>query len=428
MLKAKIPLKRQLSRGLTLVLLLSATLFLLGGWLLLLKPSLDNVAGNQIDRIATRLQTHLLRMEDDSRRLLHLAADWLTEGDLTLDHRSLNRRFMPLLKQYPDYASLRVADPTGNEWMLFRRSDGTWLNRLTKGAESVPTRRFLSWSEDGELQRDERLESDYSPTLRPWYRLTRDARLGQPVWSEIHRFDTSLDPGITTAMRIRVGDDSELLLALDLRLETVAGHLSPRQPGEAAHTVLITEEGRLLGSAGLPAVGDDLPTLQPVLGLDIQPLKLAVKLWLERDGKAPAARLRLHDGELWHLGFRRLVLGERSLWLGTLLPVTEIMPGIHLQLIALGFLLLLTLSAGRLLGRLLARDLSRPLEQLAADCRRIGQLDLAPTPILPNGPREIRELAEAQEAMRARLADAFDQLPNQSRSPAEQSELIGIEK
>ncbi len=414
--KRETTLRRHLGRGISLLVMGTALLFLLGGWLLLLKPSLDSVADDRIGHIATRVQTHLQRLSDDSRRLLQVAADWLNEGDLTLDHASLNRRFMPLLKRHPSYSSLLVADTRGNEWMLFRRSDDTWLNRLTKEVEPEPTRRFLSWDAAGELIRDERLESDYSPLQRPWFRQALKAPQGEPAWTEIYRFHTSRKPGISTAMRVSAGDELELVLGLDLQLEDLAEHIAGLDLGERSHAALITDEGRLLGLTGLSRSNATEYAFQPIIGLDLQPLKKGFELWLEHSDHAPLERLILYQGELWHLGFRRLDLGERNLWLSTFLPVSELIPGIYTHLLALAALLLLTLVGALALGRMVARDLSRPLEQLAAGSRRIGELDFTPAPILPRGPREVRQLALAQEEMRGLLADAHDELLQKNRA------------
>lgn len=421
---AKIPggttLRRRFGRSLSLVVAGTALALLLGGWWLLLKPSIDSIAADRIGRISTRVETHLLRLGEDTDRLLYIAADWLRGDGLALNHRSLNRRFMPLLARFPAYSSLLIAGSGGNEWMLFRRTDGTWLNRLTAGDETDDTRRFLSWKNADTLLKDERLASDYSPLQRPWFRQALESPPGEPVWTEIYRFHTSGKPGITAALRIPGVDDASMVLGLDLQLEDIARYLASLNLGERSHAVLITEEGRLLGSSGLPQ-DDQTPTaaelvFQPVIGLPLQPLKKGFDLWLHRARQPLEDHLTLHHGEIWHLGYRRLQLGERNLWLISFLPLSELVPGLYMHLMALFGLLLLSLFAAIGVSRRTARLLSQPLGQLAANSRRIGELDFASPPPLPDAPYEVRELARAQDRMRDLLSTAHAELVQKNRA------------
>jgi two-component system sensor histidine kinase GlrK len=60
-------------------------------------------------------------------------------------------------------------------------------------------------------------------------------------------------------------------------------------------------------------------------------------------------------------------------------------------------------------ARWMARGVTRPLELLALQARRVGQADFSPIAPLEEGPLEVRELAAELERSRARLAE-FDQL------------------
>jgi hypothetical protein len=423
----KATLQRHLRRSFSLSLLGASAALLIGAWLLLLKPSLDGTAALRADRIADSLQSRLQHQVEDSLRLFQTAADWLRGDDLTLDHGALNRRFMPLLRNYKGFSSLRVADSAGSEWMLFRRSDGTWLNRLTKADDSEPYRRFLTWSDSEELLKDERLESDYAPRRRPWFRAAHRAQPGVAVWSEIRRLPTSHEPGITVATRIVTQSAAELVLALDLDLGNLAAEPATSLPGSGSQVALLTQEGRLLGIAGTSG-GVAEETLEPVIGLNLQPMKMAFEQWLGRSGQTTFERYLWHDGDIRHVAFRRLALGDSHLWLVTFQPLSELVPDLRTRLLALAALLLTVLLGVLALTRVTARELSRPLDTLTDGCRRIARLDFTPTPILPRGPREVRLLADAQEAMRERLADLYDSRAVPIPAPSHnQASVTGID-
>jgi hypothetical protein len=401
-------IRRRLARAMTALVLgitltMTTAAVVLLGW-----PNLKKLARIQTNLLATRIESRLLRLGQDTERLLGTAADWLEGTDLILDHPNLNRRFMPLLARFPEIVTLRVAEPGGSEWMLFRKSDGTWLNRLSSPQDRDGTRRFLHWSATGSLERDERLSSNYDPRQLPWLPQVLEGPEGQTWWSHIQRLTGTGGPGITAVRRVRVDGGHDLVVALDLELTDVARVLLRYRPPGQAFAVVLSEDGRVLGLSAsaeeeVGALHKDL-LLQPVIGKQIGPLQQGIRLWLSRGEQPLGDQPILHHGEPWQVGFRRLKLGGGSVWLGVFLPWNEVFPSIFRHLALLGLLLLLSLGVGLLLARRLASVLDRPLESLVMQNRRIGELDFEPPSPLASDLYEIRELAHAQDEMRARLA------------------------
>jgi signal transduction histidine kinase len=409
--------RRHLTRimmSLVLGILLAAMIS--GG--LLLSSAIDGIAGARIGRLAGLVESQANRLAADTERLLRIAASWLTLDDMSLDHRSLNRRFMPILAAYPQYSSMLIADSDGSEWLLFRKSDGTWLNRLTSPRDQDGKHRFLHWDDSDTLVRDERLDSDYRPTERPWFREASSRPPGETAWTEIYRFFTSDEPGVTAALRVPAKEDGkDLILALDLRLVDIARYVDSHPLGERGLAVALSGEGRILalshlsGEPHLPAP-DEL-VFRPVLGLDYGPLQEGVDLWLSRGEQPLRDRVIVHDWEPWKVGFRELDLGDEDLWLGAYLPVSELIPGLFAQISVFGLLLLAAVAAALYLALRTARRFSLPLELLAFNSRRIGDLDFAKPPRIESPIQEIDQLAGAQDTMRALLARAHDRLVRQ---------------
>jgi len=375
---------------------------------------LDGIAHARGAQMGTLVEARLGRFEADTTHLLRVAAAWLGREGLALDHRSLNLRFIPILEQYPEYAEVWVTGPSGSEWMLRRRPDGTWLNRLSGSQEQDDTRRFLEWSNPETLIKDERRPSNYAPLRQPWMKKALATPPGQITWSEIHLLPDSNQPGITATLRLPPAGGQGLLLGMDLRLADLAHYLNSIGLGHKGFVVLLSIQGRLLGLSNLNGGSDyalrDNLVFQPVLSLDLGPLRQGLDFWLGRGVEPLIEQLILHDLDLWHVGFHKLALGGEGLWLGVFLPLSEVLPGLYLRLAILGALLLAVWSGALLMGRRLGRTFSVPLEALVVRSHRIARLDFATLPQIHSHIREIRHLALSQDQMRNALSTIYRDL------------------
>ena len=81
-----------------------------------------------------------------------------------------------------------------------------------------------------------------------------------------------------------------------------------------------------------------------------------------------------------------------------------------------------------LIARQQARLIAEPLEALAAQSARIGELDFAPPRQIDSGIREIRQLASAQESMRIMLQRNHLQIAEQSAELRTQIDALLIAK
>jgi signal transduction histidine kinase len=381
----------------------------------LLSAALDGIAGARTNQLAARIEAEAERLATDTDRLLRIAGGWLALDGTALDHRSLNHRFMPVLAGYPQYAAMLIAGADGSEWMLFHKTDGSWLNRLIDPREGKGTHRFLHWKDADSLERDERLPSDYAPTERPWFRRAAQEPPGKTVWTEIYRFHTTKEPGVTAAHRLAAASPGkDLVLALDLRLADIARNLDSRLVGERGLAALLSNEGRILALTGPQgdqgrARREDL-VFRPVLGVEQGPLQRGVDLWLSRGDEGLDDRLILQGGEPWRVAFRRLDLGTEPLWLAVFLPVSELIPGLRGYLLAFAVLLAAAVAAVLVLARRTARRISLPLEELAGQTRRVGDMDFAPGAPVRSTVREVEQLARSQDRLRARVGEAYEAL------------------
>lgn len=404
--KPPVPLRRHLIRTLLGLVIVSVLIMGSGFWLLWV-PALKQLAVARVDALEVRARAQAQILVLNAERLARVAAAWLARDEPNLDHQSLNRRFMPLLAQYPEYLSLRIADAAGNEWLLARNPDDTWRNRLTAVGDKDVTHRFLIWQDTERLQQERREPSDYQPRAQSWFQRAMRANPGQGLWTEIAPLPEGGGPISMLALAVPSGQGRPpLMVALEVDLGHLVRTLMPHD--QAALLILFTTQGQLLGHHHLPASrpGGMPPLFSSVLDLDVGPLSPGIRAWLGRDSGPMADILFLHGLEFWYAGFRALPLGDETLWLGIYLPLSELLPGLPYGLPVLLSLLILLLGLGYLLARRLAHRLSQPLGRLTTDLRRLEELDFSAPPPLACHLEEIARLAAAQEQTRRALQTA----------------------
>ncbi len=327
--------------------LVSMLMFLGTLWLFSL-TALNGAASDRADAEAARLSARLSDLRTDAERLIRVGTDWLTAGDLGLDHRSLNRRFMPVLEQLEGIDSVRIADTRGNEWMLRRESDNRWLNRLSSAADAeTGEHRFLIWRNLQELQEDKRQASDYSPDTQEWYKLSLQTTPGVLIWTQVHSLAGSGKPGIIAAMRLPHKGDNPLFIAVALRLTGLKPGAGGAQEGSTTQAALITAQGQFLDVSDNAGLDPAAYRFKSLLNLDDHPLKPAFTQWLERkqNQRGQESFWRL-DGP-WYVAHRALPLGDEQLWLLSLTPLSALLPNLPLRLGLLVGLFVLALFVGR---------------------------------------------------------------------------------
>ncbi len=326
---------------------------LLGSLLLLTLPALDSAAHERTEAIAARLESRLSDLRTDAERLIRVGTDWLAAGDLALDHRSLNRRFIPVLDRLGEIDSVYIADTVGNEWMLRRQPDGIWLNRLS-GAEEKQAEmlRFLTWKSLDQLMEDSKRPSDYQTAQQDWYRKTTQAQPGTLIWTQVQRLPGSSIPGLIAAMRLPTADERGLTIAVALRLSDIHQEITRLPLGENGQAALLTAQGQLLDFSATTGLDHRTHRFTSMLALETQPLREAFDRWLARDEQSSGQQRLILKSTFWYLGYRPLPLGTENLWLLAILPVQELLPGAWIRLALLaGIFILALLLAGVAAGR-----------------------------------------------------------------------------
>jgi two-component system sensor histidine kinase/response regulator len=395
-----------------LLMLLALALFAAGSYQFIVRPTVHGLADAQMRLVSQQLEARVSLLLQTVETTLRSSRGWGVNGDL--DHNQLlrfNEYFFPIIANHPEISSVNFADETGREILLLKNADGTWVNRLSNPDRWGQRTYWLHWSSTRKLERVEMRELDYDTRKRPWHRgamaLADD---GAIHWTEPYIFFTTKEPGITAATRWTGRDGRRYVIGHDVRLLELSAFTAGLRVGQAGRATLLQADGRLLAPpndarfASTEAIRAAVLKTPAELGL--RDVEQGVATWKNNAATADAIGTFELDGSRWFSLFRPVAAGEQSFWLGVFAPESEFLPTNRANLAALVAIALIALLGGIVVSIRIARRFGRPLVQLARETQRIGRKELD-APVVVDAPWwEIRQLADAQEAMRVRLKDA----------------------
>ncbi|WP_022660597.1 HD domain-containing phosphohydrolase [Paucidesulfovibrio longus] len=246
----------------------------------------------------------------------------------------------------------------------------------------------------------------YDPRSRPWFAKARESR--NSAFTTPYVFSSSRLPGITCAKAFPGG-----VIGVDVALAQLGELLARQHVAEHGRIWIFDERNRLVAFPGqgreeaygdeaeLPLAGDVAdPVIRAVSArFDSEDISKPRQFYLDVEGEPHLVSLTPTDARY---GLRFVV--------GVAAPLKDITGHIsrmtrRIALASAACLLLLT-PAFLLVSRLA----SRSVEALVRQAERVANFDFSPSPPLRTPVREVRQLAEACEAMKQTIRDRTERL------------------
>ncbi|MEO8101888.1 MAG: EAL domain-containing protein [Betaproteobacteria bacterium] len=415
------PLRKAILMRVSLLITATVMLVAAGFFVFGMRPMIERIAQSQFNVAAARVEASLNAMFAPAGNLLDMSRGWIGgEAPDLEDPTAFNRIFQPVLKALPQVTSVVAGTSTGQGWLLLEQGGGRWRNRMTDVPRFGKRQLFFDHLPDGSVKSEWR-EVDYDPRLRPWYLAALKSPAGGEVrWTAPYVLFTTGDPGITASLRVRLRDGRDFAIGFDLMLRDLSQSTMGALVGKTGLALVLTDDERVLS---LPAVpGSNTPSdwlkkiLRPAPELGLAPVTDALAVW-RRNGRNGHDVLSYPSaGARWLASIRPYSLGEQRLWVVVLAPADDFEPSWVVLLGALAGGLVLLLCLAILLIRAYSQRIARPLEQLAAASKRIGQLDFDASVAVESPIAEISQLAEAQDGMRGLLQRNQRELATQAET------------
>jgi adenylate cyclase len=328
----------------------------------------------------------------------------------------LNTLLAPLMRLFPEMSSLQVANARGDGFLIIRLGSGRIRNRVVS-RETWGTRTlWFDLDQESRPQSPEWREVDYEPRTRAWYVGLKDLPDGEVFWTEPYLFFTTKDLGITASVKWQERG-REYVFAVDVLLTSITDFTrrDTTQLSSHSQTAVYTQDWRVVGLPRYEKFRDQASIrralLLPIDKIQIPELQAAVRMAEHQpaigkmlNGSGQAIFSYESQGESWWAGVTSYPLGKkRQLRIGILVPNNDLLEGITQLRLHILVATLVTLLAALAYSFLLARSYSRPLEALAAQSRRIRDLDFQTDEKIEANLREFNQLEEAQAQSLAAL-------------------------
>ena len=195
------------------------------------------------------------RIEEEVTSYFGIAARALVEGRMLAEReppgeprRVLIEKFaIPVVKQVPQITSYILAS-MDEDFMMVWRNDATG-GIDTKLIERGPSnRRSVSWAHRnaaGEvIGRDDDPGDTYDPRARDWF--AGALKTNGIFWSDVYRFHTGNQPGITAATRYEARDGQTSVVGVDITISSLSQFLANLKVGRTGRAMIIGGDGRLI--------------------------------------------------------------------------------------------------------------------------------------------------------------------------------------
>ncbi len=408
-----------------------ASLLLFGAAIhfLIVVPATRSLARVQLDLAVTQVRADaergFWRLENQLRTVSGQLEDEALRSD---DVSGLNALLAPLLAGDSRIAAIHLTDADGRGLTL-ERDDNGWLTRVTDPRTLERGSRWQHWSPAGKLLGGDWQDGRHDPRRQPWFDAAQQAggADGAVGWTRPYRLPAGGDAGVTLFTRWKGGDGRLRVLAFDVELAELSRLTLDTPVGERGGSVVLDDSGEVVGLPRFPRFANLADRrdaiLKPAGHLEVDFLTQGYARWLS-GGRTNGEPLRFdNEGETWLAQFVPLQLGGRQWWIGGFAREDDFIPArLHEVVPALLLVAALSLATAAGLGRRVGGRVEAALASLVERSERIGRLDLAPAAPLLAPWRELVELTDSQERMRAQLCGATEAL---ARSQAELEAKVG---
>ena len=349
-------------------------------------------------------------------------------GDATLRARLESLPILTTaLSERPQLAAIYVGHESGDFFLVrpLRDDEARRRFRAVAGAaflvqSSTPAQgpvpgRFIYLDAGLNVLQDEaRPEYRFDPRTRDWYR--RALESAEPIRTDPYVFFTTREVGTTVAQRAA---DGRSVVGVDITLQELSRRLAERRATPSARMALVDHDGRVIAFPESDRLIRSEGDAVHLARLDELGDPVLSALFVRARAGEQSAQMRA-DGRDW-LGVARPVQADEGEPLTLLFtaPRDEILSDARRllrQQLLVGVLLLgLAVS----LVWLLARHISRPLEDLAHEAREIRGFEFGERPRVGSWVTEVDDLGDAMGAMR----DTIRQFLETSAGVAAEREL-----
>ncbi|CAB5131614.1 hypothetical protein D3OALGA1CA_4448 [Olavius algarvensis associated proteobacterium Delta 3] len=314
---------RHFSRDLLLVFLVISAVVVAAVSYLSTRARHD-ISQKYIDGAAKRAVGAFQALAETTSRDLKLIRDWGLTFNLSLaDTDGLKGLLFPILKRDRIIFGISVADTDGESFYVVDVGDGWRTSRTGKTDDGRGTVRRI-WDADRNLISEETKASVYDPRQRPWFFPALSTK--GVFWTPPYQFYDRKDVGITASIAVsKASEETSLVIALDILLDDLFREIQRMGPSENSRVFIFRRDAQLYiheatdNSSGFQAIGEINDPL----------IRKLVTSWTGEQQSSEEAFSIRHKDQSWWSGFRPLERANLNIWIGVMVPESDIIGGIN---------------------------------------------------------------------------------------------------
>lgn len=321
-----------------------------------LSNTIENLSHNAIDKSLEVTINELNSFFSPFVRNVKLAREWGSSGQLNIkDLETMNKRFVPVLRNYPQISSMLVGCTSGCEYMLLNE-DSTWLNRKTTAVPQKEVRK-IRWKYANNLfvkvYDEEWVErKNYDPRLRPWFTgALLNPNDSFPAWTSPYIFATTGEPGITASYKFSIPNDSnQYVIAYDLKLFDISLFTTQMNVSENGKLFIFTEDSLVIGlpkdKKFFASAAIKSNVLKPIDSLSIPVISSIFKEWNSINKQSAAFSSSFENEKWWSSVVEYPLNGQKKLYIAVLVPESDFVAEVKQTrtIILIGFFLVFLMS------------------------------------------------------------------------------------
>ncbi|MHC1730215.1 MAG: adenylate/guanylate cyclase domain-containing protein [Syntrophobacteraceae bacterium] len=321
------------------------------------------------------------------------------------NHAQVERYTLGVLKYYPQVAMFYLADEHGCYIRAWKLPDGTMEGRLIRQDTSPPSDIFKYWDSEFRLLRTEKSDKqiDYDPRVRPWYTGAKDTSTN--YWTDSYILFRNKKPAITASHPV-VGRDGEIagVWAMDIELDEISSFLKGLKIGRSGIAFILNQKNELVAYPEFHRIiKEENGTISPV---HVQDLGVeAVSAAFREHEKTGKKKFTITSGRKRYLvSFTEFPKTFPVPWkMGILVPEDDFIMGARALMIQALVISSFILAGAILAAFFIARSITRPIQLLAEETKKIKNFHLEERIAISSYIKEIQMMSNAISAMKSGL-------------------------
>ena len=314
---------RHFTRDLVLVFLL-LSVAIIGAVAFFSIRARQDISQKYIDNTAVGAVRQFESMAGSMNQALGLAGDWVVSGRLSLANTTdLNGLLFPVLMRDRILFGISVADTEGDSYYLTAHGDG-WRTSAVRDTDSGRQSVLRYWDADQRQISEEIKPTAYDPRSRPWFSPAFSTE--GVFWTIPYTYYERKMVGITAAIaRETDGGSRQIVVAIDILLDDLFREIQRMAPSQNSRVLIFRNDARLY----VPGSEDGSSDFRSMVQVEDMLVRKMVASWEGERLLSGKAFSIVHDEVTWWCGFRPMEGANRNVWVGVMVPETDIVGNVH---------------------------------------------------------------------------------------------------